>query len=355
MGHARHHLRPVAAGEAVDPHRRPGEHEYRHMTRAAAPSVAAAGDQRSGAVGWLRSKDPDLLVVKRSVRAAIVMPSVFAITHVCFTDPQVSLFAAFGSFALLLLVEFTGRVRTRLVSYLGLYVVGSLLHRARDRGLDPQGAAVVTMALVGFGVLFAGIVAPAGGDGLDRRPPDVRAPRRGGAAAFGDRPPAGGVDAGGRMLHHRLPPRLAGSLARQPPAPPLGRGLGRGPAGRRTGSGYARSRGARRRFVASWRSCASSSRGRRTRRPAPPRVPSRSQSWWAGSSGWRATPPCSVTSTGRPNVRPARAITEKVAETLHQAASLICDGNAHPVDDPARIQAVQDSTRATRGAHRRRA
>ena len=42
----------------------------------------------------------------------------------------------------------------------------------------------------------------------------------------------------------------------------------------------------------------------------------------------------------------AQAITEKVAETLHQAASLICDGDGHPVDDPARISAVQDSTRA---------
>ena len=35
-----------------------------------------------------------------------------------------------------------------------------------------------------------------------------------------------------------------------------------------------------------------------------------------------------------------------MAETLHQAASLICDGDGHPVDDPARIRAVQDSTRA---------
>ena len=87
------------------------------MTRAAETSVPAPSGQRAGVVGWLRSKDPDLLVVKRSVRAAIVMPSVFAITHVAFSNPQVSLFAAFGSFALLLLVEFTGRARARLVSY----------------------------------------------------------------------------------------------------------------------------------------------------------------------------------------------------------------------------------------------
>ena len=42
---------------------------------------------------------------------------------------------------------------------------------------------------------------------------------------------------------------------------------------------------------------------------------------------------------------PALAVTEKVAETLHQVAALICDGDAHPVRDPARIEAVQESTR----------
>ena len=45
----------------------------------------------------------------------------------------------------------------------------------------------------------------------------------------------------------------------------------------------------------------------------------------------------------------ARAITEKVAETLRLTASLICDGGGHPVDDPERIEAVQDATRALDG------
>ena len=47
------------------------------MTRVAETSAPAPDGQRAGIVGWLRSKDPDLLVVKRSVRAAIVMPSVY--------------------------------------------------------------------------------------------------------------------------------------------------------------------------------------------------------------------------------------------------------------------------------------
>ena len=41
----------------------------------------------------------------------------------------------------------------------------------------------------------------------------------------------------------------------------------------------------------------------------------------------------------------AMKVTEKVAETLHQTAALICDGDGHPVHDPARIEAVRESTR----------
>jgi uncharacterized membrane protein YccC len=42
---------------------------------------------------------------------------------------------------------------------------------------------------------------------------------------------------------------------------------------------------------------------------------------------------------------PARDVTEQVAETLHQSAALICDGEGHPVSDPVRIEAVQQATR----------
>ena len=115
---------------------------------------------RSGVVHRIRSKDPDLLVVKRSVRAAVVMPLVFALTHAAFSNPQVALFGAFGSFALLLLVEFTGRPPTRIASYGGLYVVGACFVVLGTFVSTNRVAAVVTMALVGFAVLFAGVVAP---------------------------------------------------------------------------------------------------------------------------------------------------------------------------------------------------
>jgi uncharacterized membrane protein YccC len=59
--------------------------------------------------------------------------------------------------------------------------------------------------------------------------------------------------------------------------------------------------------------------------------------WVAGNSAmirdehWANQPP------------PARAVTEKVAETLHHASTLICDGQGHPVQDPTHIAAVRES------------
>jgi uncharacterized membrane protein YccC len=116
--------------------------------------------------GWselmatVRAKDPAGLALKRSVRAAIVVSGVFGLTHVLFTNPQVSLFGAFGAFALLLLVEFPGRPRTRLVSFAGLAIVGSGFIALGTLVSTHKIAAVATMAVVGFGVLFAGIVSP---------------------------------------------------------------------------------------------------------------------------------------------------------------------------------------------------
>ena len=98
--------------------------------------------------------------MKRSLRATIVMPSVFAIAHGVWSNAQVGLFAAFGSFALLLLVEFTGPLRTRVASYVGLYVVSGALIALGTVASSHEAAAVISMFVVGFAVLFAGIVAP---------------------------------------------------------------------------------------------------------------------------------------------------------------------------------------------------
>jgi uncharacterized membrane protein YccC len=121
------------------------------------------GGQRSPwprAADWIRRKDPGLLAIRRSVRAGVTVPAVFGLTHLLSSNPQVSLFGAFGSFSLLLLVDFPGRFRTRLFSYVVLWVVGSGLITLGTVISTDKWAAVAVMAVVGFGVLFAGIVSP---------------------------------------------------------------------------------------------------------------------------------------------------------------------------------------------------
>src|SRR5439155_24079539 len=62
----------------------------------------------------------DLAALKSAARAAIVIPALFAVADKAIGRPQTSLFAAFGSFALLVLTEFGGPLRTRFLAYLGL-------------------------------------------------------------------------------------------------------------------------------------------------------------------------------------------------------------------------------------------
>jgi len=88
------------------------------------------------------------------------VPLSFGIAHLAFTNPQVSLFAAFGSFALMLFVDFRGRPRTRLASFGALLVGGSVFIVIGTVASTHGVAAVVAMAVVGFATLFAGILSP---------------------------------------------------------------------------------------------------------------------------------------------------------------------------------------------------
>jgi hypothetical protein len=73
----------------------------------------------------LRLADPELASLKSAARAAIVMPAVFAIADKVIENAQTATFAAFGSFAMLVLVDFTGPMRSRLVAYVALAGVGA--------------------------------------------------------------------------------------------------------------------------------------------------------------------------------------------------------------------------------------
>ena len=59
-------------------------------------------------VTWLGARDRGFSALRRAGRAAIVMPAMFALGDVVIGNPAVATFAAFGSFAMLLLVDFAG-------------------------------------------------------------------------------------------------------------------------------------------------------------------------------------------------------------------------------------------------------
>jgi hypothetical protein len=62
----------------------------------------------------------------RALRAAVVVPSLFALTFDVIGDPQMALFAVFGSFATLVMASFGGSRRDKIVAHLGLAVIGSV-------------------------------------------------------------------------------------------------------------------------------------------------------------------------------------------------------------------------------------
>ncbi len=107
-----------------------------------------------------RVRDPRLSATKRSVRAAVLVPAVFAIADFGIRNDQTTLFAVFGSFALLLFADFGGPTRVRLRAYLGLFVAGALLIVAGTLCSTHAATAVIGMAVFGFAVLFAGAVSP---------------------------------------------------------------------------------------------------------------------------------------------------------------------------------------------------
>lgn len=109
-------------------------------------------------LGWLRTRDPGLVALRRASRTAIVMPAMFAIGAKVIDNAQLATFAAFGAFAMLLLVDFPGPLRQRLEAQLALGVTGAALVCLGTLASQDAVAAAVCASVVGIVVLFAGVV-----------------------------------------------------------------------------------------------------------------------------------------------------------------------------------------------------
>ena len=106
----------------------------------------------------LAARDPHWFGLQRALRAAVVVPINFAIGSELIGNAQLATFTAFGSFALLLFVNFSGGRATRARGYLALGVAGAVLIALGTALASPDWLAVVSMAVVAFVVLFAGAI-----------------------------------------------------------------------------------------------------------------------------------------------------------------------------------------------------
>ena len=96
----------------------------------------------------------------RTVRAVLVIPSVFALTYVGFGNLQMALFAAFGGFANLVVASFGGSRRDKAFAHLMLALIGSigLIIGTAVNGI--QWLAVLVTIPVTFGIFFLGVASP---------------------------------------------------------------------------------------------------------------------------------------------------------------------------------------------------
>jgi hypothetical protein len=109
-------------------------------------------------LGWLRRHDPGLAATRRAARTAIVMPALFALCIEVLHSATMASFAAFGSFSMLLLVEYTGPMVQRLRAHLELAVAWGVLICLGTLVARVTWLAVLVTVVVGFAVLFSGVV-----------------------------------------------------------------------------------------------------------------------------------------------------------------------------------------------------
>jgi uncharacterized membrane protein YccC len=129
-----------------------------HTTEPATPSVRRPANPVRLAYVWLKAHDPGYGALRRAGRTTLIMPSMVALGSKVIDNPVLAIFAAFGSIAMLLLVDFTGPLRDRVraqallgFTCAGLICLGTLASTT-------TWIAVVGMALIAFGVLFSAVV-----------------------------------------------------------------------------------------------------------------------------------------------------------------------------------------------------
>jgi uncharacterized membrane protein YccC len=107
---------------------------------------------------WLTRHDPGYGAARRALRAAIFMPGLFALADKVIANATMAYFIAFGSFAMLLFVDFTGSLAERLRAQFALGVACAVLICLGTLAEQSTPVAVIAMGVVGVAILFAGVV-----------------------------------------------------------------------------------------------------------------------------------------------------------------------------------------------------
>jgi uncharacterized membrane protein YccC len=107
---------------------------------------------------WLSTHDPGYAALRRAGRAALLMPAMFALGDKVIGNPTIAYFVAFGSFAMLLLVDFPGSLSDRLRAQAALGVACAVLVCLGTLASRSTPVAAVAMTAVAFAILFSGVV-----------------------------------------------------------------------------------------------------------------------------------------------------------------------------------------------------
>ncbi len=109
-------------------------------------------------VNRIRQRDPENDGARRAIRAAIVIPIAAAVSAAIGGDSQITLFAIFGSIALLIVVDFPGNRYARALSYVWLGCVGAVLITVGTFVAPHPWQAVPLTLVIGVAVSFAGVL-----------------------------------------------------------------------------------------------------------------------------------------------------------------------------------------------------
>src|SRR5438552_15814841 len=112
---------------------------------------------------WLGQRDRGFAALRRATRTAIIMPAMFALGDKVIGNPQLATFAAFGSFAMLLLADFGGPMAERLQAQAALAVTGGVFVCLATPASQPPWLEAVRIAGAGLGGILAGVVDQARG------------------------------------------------------------------------------------------------------------------------------------------------------------------------------------------------